>query len=196
MECKRGRKVMRNSRVLLDVKGALDVANEHTHEGITFVRLDVQALENCFFHGRRDVRIDVARGNKIAAIELFVENLVGGFARERFLAGEQFVSADAVSKNVDALIDGLAQQLFGRHISWSARVGLGFYGEVRLADGQVEVDQTHGAVAGDQDVLGFEVHVNEPAVVNMFERNGHVDEQFGDIFGDDRIAFGRKEFQV
>ena len=181
---------------LFYVERVLDVADEDAHEGVAFVGFGVEALEDDFFHRAGDVGVDVARGNEIAPVELFVEDFVGGVARERFLAGEEFVGAHAVSEDIDALVDGLAEELFGRHVSGRAGIGFGFDGKFGLANGEVEIDEAHGAVARDEDVFGFEIHVNKATVVHVFEGEGHVDEEFGDVFADHGIAFGGEEFEV
>jgi len=72
-----------------------------------------EALQNNLLQRHRNVGIEVARIFETGPIELQANNVFGGFARKRFLASQQFESGHSVSEEIDSLIDGLAQQLFG-----------------------------------------------------------------------------------
>ena len=87
--------------------------------------------------------------------------------------------------------------MLGRHVSRCARVLLGglprFLGN---RQGQVEINQTHGGVAGDKDVLGLEIQVHEAVVMHVFEALGHVDEDLGDVLQQHRVMLGVELLEV
>src|SRR5208282_3551447 len=104
---------------------------------------------------------------------------------EGSFAGEHLEKDAAEGPDVRAAIGGPALGLLGRHVGGGPQddAGVGFQvaGSGRRGDvvglrfgfegfGQAEVEDLHGVVFGQLDVGGFEVAVNDAALVGVFER--------------------------
>ena len=62
----------------LHVKCALEVANEDAHVGVAAFGLALDAFEDGFLEGGRDIRVKLAGSNKIQGpIKLFAEDFLG-----------------------------------------------------------------------------------------------------------------------
>src|SRR5438034_4951627 len=94
---------------LLNVKRRLQIADQHAHVGISFVRVALETLEDRFFQRRRNVRVQLARRDEVdAAVKMPAQNLLRRVAGKRLAVGEQFVGGDAVGEDVRAVIERLA----------------------------------------------------------------------------------------
>src|SRR5271168_781956 len=97
------------------------------------------------------------------------------------LAREHFVEHATESPNIRAAIHGLAFRLLGRHVGRSAQNNSGLSGHAsdsgRILDvsgsnvafdgfGQTKVQNFYVAVGSDFYVGGFQIAVNDPAVVS------------------------------
>lgn len=179
-----------------DVQGSFEIADDDAQEGVALAGIPFEAFEDDAFEGGRDVRIDVAGDAEVGTVELPPEDLVGGFSREGFLEGEEFVGHDAEGEDIHPMIVGKALQLLGGHVGRGSGVAGGFAGLVGTGLGEVEIDEFDIGVAGDQEVLGFEVEVHVPGVVDMFEGTGAVDENIAEVFLEQVITAGEDEFEV
>src|ERR1035437_3297420 len=100
----------------LDVKSGLELAYHHADERVAAVGLVFQTAQNHLLQADRHVRIELARHDKLGAVELFGQNLARRIAGERFLVGEQLKRADTIGEDIDARRDRLTEQLLGRHV--------------------------------------------------------------------------------
>src|SRR5206468_2682932 len=97
---------------LSNVKRRLQIADQHTHVGISFVRVALETLEDHFFQRRRNIRVQLARRDELdAAVQLPAQNFLRRVARKRLAAGEQFIGGDAVGEDVRAMVERLAADL-------------------------------------------------------------------------------------
>ena len=138
----------------------------------------------------------VARGDGPGGAQLGGENFAGGGAGERFLIGKELVGGDAEGIDIGPAVEGFALELFRGHVARGAGV-LGkadrFLGKGLC---EVKVDEADGAVAGDEDVLGFEIEVHVAALVDVAEAGGHVDDDLGDVLGEDGVVAGVELLEV
>src|SRR5262245_14958217 len=142
-----------------------------------------EALRRALLAGAQDDRHQPARqvgaqarGVGDRAVQLLVDDVL---ALEWALARRHLVHRDAQRVEIRAPVDLAPQDLLGRHVLWRAlglRQALGA-GLEHLAD--PEVHQLHAAVAGDQDVAGFDVAVDHVARVRVAQRQAYVARDFG-----------------
>ena len=156
-------------------------------------RLFFQAVADDAFESWGDIGGgSTGAGRKVRRV--FVEDGGHGFgtgiALEGALTGEHFVEDAAEAEDVRAVIDGVAADLFGRHVADGTEdlpgVGLrcgygdsggGFGGGVRFAElGQPEVQNFQATVAKYEDVVRLEVAVDDA----FFVRGG---EPVGELYG-------------
>ena len=116
---------------------------------------------------------------------------------ERPPSAEHFVEQDAERVEIGALIEALAEQLFGGHVvDRAGRV-------MRLGDGQragriepremfreAEVEDLHDAVVGHEDVGRLDVAVHDEARVRALQAFGHL---HGDVEDARRLALSARE---
>ena len=175
----------------------MQVTDEDAHVGVATFRVAFDAFEDGSFQGRGDIGIQFARRHKIQApVELFAQDFLRRIARERLAAGEQFVSGDAESEDIHAMIDRFVADLFGRHVGGGAGIAGHFLGLGRTGKGEIEIDETQAAIAGEEDILRFEIEVHETAFVDMLEGESHIDEDIPDRFGEERIVARAQEFEI
>ena len=107
----------------------------------------------------------------------------------RKLAGQQFVQDDAKTVDVGPVIDALALDLFGTHVSQSAERDGPTLSPVVGRTGDAEIGQQRPAVAVDQDVARLDVPVDEALPVGVGQRLGDLGDQ-ADGFLRGRAALG------
>ena len=112
------------------------------------------------------------------------------------MPGEQFVSCYAVGEDVHAVVEGQPLQLFGCHVYRSPGVILGFLRTFGDRLGEVEVYQTHARVAAEHHVLGLKIEMHEPSVMDMLQRQSHIDQDGGDVFIDKWSPLRRPKLEV
>src|SRR6185312_4080051 len=130
-----------------------------------------QRRKDDLVHARRERRIDLD-GRLRQNVELLVEDAEGGVGFEGTAAGEKLVQHDAHGVDVGARVHGAATDLLRRHVVKGADrgAGLGGVGGVFAARfGDTEVHQLENAVAGDHQVCGLDVAVNDSATVGVGE---------------------------
>jgi hypothetical protein len=130
------------------------------------------------------------------SVELLAEDFLRAVTGEGLASGQEFEGGDAVGEDIDAMIDRFMADLFGRHVGRRARVAGHLAWFVGFPLGEIEVDEAQVAVAGEDDILRFEIEVHESAFMHMFERQGHIDEDIADMFGEDGIVAGAEKFEV
>ena len=86
------------------------------------------------------------------------------------LSGKEFVDNDAQGVDISALVEGMAQELFGGHIERGAEdlSGIGEAGHVDFA-GDAKVHDDGVEASPDQDVFWFEVTVDDAFAVGFFQ---------------------------
>jgi hypothetical protein len=165
--------------------------------GIAIIGVAFDAFEDGLFECGGDIGVEFAGRDKIeCSVELSVEDFLGSISGERFPAGEKFVSGGAVGEYIDSMIDEFMADLFGGHIGGCAGVAWHFARLIGFRPGEVEVDEPEAAVAGEEDVFGFKVQVHEAAFVDVFESQGHVDEDVADILGEDGVVASAEQFEI
>jgi len=126
---------------------------------------------------RRDLRHQPARGRGLLVQDL-EQHGAGRRVVERADAGEHLVQSAAQREDVRAAVHFMPLNLLRGHVGRRAHQPLG-QGDRRLAlqTGSAEVAQLDRAVAGPEDVGGFDVAVDDPVGVGISQR-------LGDLAGD------------
>src|SRR6266511_5792868 len=161
------------------------------------VRVAFEAFEDRLLQRRGNVLIEFARQNEVeTAVQLLSENILRCITGKWFPAGEQFVGGDAIREDVHAMIDRLPADLFRRHVRRRAGILGHLSGFIRFRLGQVKIHQTQTGIAREQHILRLEVQMHEPALVDMLERERHVDQDVANVLGEDWIGARVEQFQV
>jgi hypothetical protein len=94
-----------------------------------------------------------------------------GVAVEGFPAGEHFVDDDPQRPDVRSVIDRAAGGLLGRHVAHGAvpDEGVGIEGVFLSQFGQPEIEDSHVAELGDEDVRGLDVPMHDAVIVRACE---------------------------
>ena len=146
------------------------------------VAIFLEAFGDDFFELEREFGIEAERRSWFAA-EDFFEDDAGGFAGEGQLASGHFVEDDGEGEEVGASVEIFAADLFGRHVGDGANGGAWAGDLLRvLADGgervagivdvlfcvgagcifgEAEIENFCVAAAGDEDVGGFYVAMDD-----------------------------------
>ena len=155
-------------------------------------RVALGGAQNDLVDLRRDPRDHVAGGGNVVGEPLIGQCQRGG-AAERLTAGEQFEEQHPGRVDVAARVDLSGADLLGRQIRGGAEDDAG-RGDAGFGDGahQPEIGHFHVAGVGDQDVLGFDVAVDEPCAVRGAEAAEGGDADRGDGVRGHGAAFAQQ----
>ncbi len=131
-------------------------------------------------------RIELRQRRRLLTEDL-IEHRRQRVAAERQRPGQHLVEHDAKGPEIDALIDGIAAQLLGRHVrdraEHHARRGdqnVGLRQQVRFNRGrhvqlrQTEVEHLHETAPGLNQVCALDVAMGDAASMRLVERLGHL----------------------
>ena len=200
-------KVLRRFRAGAAVAGSLTAADtgalpESDFERKRHIARRLESFDDVLLETVTDDAIERGRNVCACAVELrriFLQDRrhrVGSrVAFERSSAGQHFVQHGAERKEVRASIDRLSANLLGRHVADRAhhRAGIGSRRENgRLSRGAVgwplsrrgrsrepEVQDLHAPVAEQEDVVGFQIAMDDTLVVSGRETAGHLNGAVG-----------------
>jgi len=148
------------------------------HSGESLERLfhRLKSLAGVLLKTLHDGRVDAARqrrrqfrrvGRTFA--DLFQRQRNGGVAVKGGFTGEHLVEGQAVSVDIDAMVEGLAFSLFRRHVSGRSHHAPGHGGIVGVRSRDAEVHHLEVAIGRDHDVLRLEVAMHDGLAVRFAE---------------------------
>lgn len=149
----------------------------------TIVAIFCQRFEQNALDVGRNAGLEFGRQRQ-GRLHLFEDHRQRGFGLERHAAGDHLIQHDAKRINIGTLIEFLALRLLRAHVRRSAG-DRASGGELRRAFhqfGNAEIGEEHIAPRVDQHVGGFDVAVNDAALVSVAQRVGELGEQPVDLW--------------